>query len=155
MKRALWLAMIAISSLALAQEAAKEAAPAAAAPGIPPALAERIRAYTDAVVKRDVAALEDLWADDYAFVNPHGNLVTKKQRLENVKSGKTALEVTARQNERVQTYGDTVVTAGRITLKGRYGGKATAGEYRSLMVWVNQQGRWRLAANQLTPIARR
>ena len=106
------------------------------------------------MAKRDVAALDDIWTDDYAFINPHGALLTKKQRLENLKSGATGVEATARQIEAVHVYGDTAVTASRITLKGRYSGKEAGGEYRMLSVWVNQQGRWRLAANQLTPIAR-
>ena len=146
-----WLATIglAVSSLATG----KEPAPAATQAGMPAGLADRVAANSDAVVKRDVAALGDIWTDDYTFINPHGALLTKKQRFGNLKSGATAVEATARQVEAVHVYGDTAVTASRITLKGKYSGKEVSGEYRMLSVWVNQQGRWRLAANQLTPIA--
>jgi len=153
MKRALfWLATIglAVSSPATG----KEPAPAATEAGMPAGLADRAAAFSAAVAKRDAAALEDFWTDDYTFINPHGALLTKKQRLENLKSGATGVEATARQIEAVHVYGDTAVTASRITLKGRYSGKEAGGEYRMLSVWVNQQGRWRLAANQLTLIAR-
>jgi ketosteroid isomerase-like protein len=153
MKRALlWLATIglAVSSLA----AAKEPAPAVTEPAMPAGLADRAAAYSAAVAKKDVAALEDFWTDDYTFINPHGALITKKQRLENLKSGHTDVEATARQVEAVHVYGDTTITASRITLKGKYSGKEAGGDYRMLSVWVNQQGRWRLAANQLTPILR-
>ncbi|HYY06701.1 MAG TPA: nuclear transport factor 2 family protein [Candidatus Limnocylindria bacterium] len=153
MKRALvWLATIglAVSSLATG----KEAAPAATEASMPAGLADRVAANSAAVAKRDVAALDDIWTDDYTFINPHGALLTKKQRLENLKSGATAVEASARQIETVHVYAETAVTASRITLKGKYSGKEAGGEYRMLSVWVNQQGRWRLAANQLTPIAR-
>ncbi|TMB22881.1 MAG: nuclear transport factor 2 family protein [Deltaproteobacteria bacterium] len=153
MTRALfWLATIglAVSSLATGNEPA----PAATEAGMPAGLADRVAANSAAVAKRDVAALDDIWTDDYTFINPHGALLTKKQRLENLKSGATGVEATARQIEAVHVYGDTAVAASRITLKGRYSGKEAGGEYRMLSVWVNQQGRWRLAANQLTPIAR-
>jgi len=153
MKRALfWLATIglAVSSLATG----KEPAPAATAASMPAGLADRVEANSAAVKNRDVAALDDMWMDDYTFINPHGALLTKKQRLENLKSGHTAVEATARQVQAVHVYGDTAVTASRITLKGKYSGKEASGEYRMLSVWVNQQGRWRLAASQLTPIAR-
>ena len=106
------------------------------------------------MAKRDAAVLDDIWTDDYAFINPHGALLTKKQRLENLKSGATGVEATARQIEAVHVYGDTAVTTSRITLKGKYSGKEASGEYRMLSVWVNQQGRWRVAASQLTPIGR-
>src|SRR5205809_8079046 len=95
-------------------------------------LADLIAANSDAVAKRDVAALDDIWTDDYAFINPHGALLTKTQRLENLKSGATSVEATARQIEAVHVYGDTAVTTSRITMKGKYSGKEAGGEYRLL-----------------------
>ena len=104
--------------------------------------------------KRDVTTLDDIWADDYTFTNPHGALLTKKQRLENIRSGHTQIESVASEDEDVRVYGDTAVITARITLKGKYSGKESSGQYRSISVWVNQQGRWRLVANQLTLIAK-
>ena len=153
MTRALfWLVPIALAVPSLAT--GKEPAPAATEASMPAGLAERVDANSAAVAKRDVAAVEDIWTDEYTFINPHGALLTKKQRFENLKSGATAVEATARQIEAVHVYADAAVTASRIALKGKYSGKQAGGEYRMLSVWVNQQGRWRLAANQLTPIAR-
>ena len=136
-------------SVALAQEAAKEPVRSG-----PPALAERVRAYREAIAKRDLTTLDDMWADDYTFTNPHGAFLTKKQRLENAKSGHTQVEPIASEDQDVRVYGDTAVITGRITLKGKYSGKEASGQYRSINVWVNQGGRWRLVANQLTPIAK-
>ena len=136
-------------SVALAQEAAKEPAR-----GGPPALAERVRTYREAIAKRDLTTLDDIWADDYTFTNPHGAFLTKKQRLENLKSGHTQVEPVANEDQDVRVYGDTAVITGRLTLKGKYSGKEASGQYRSINVWVNQGGRWRLVANQLTPIAK-
>jgi len=153
MKRALfWLATIglAVSSPATG----KEPAPAAAEASMPAGLADRAAAFSAAVAKRDAAALEDFWTDDYTFINPHGALLTKKQRLENLKSGHTQVEPVANEDQDVRVYGDTAVITGRLTLKGKYSGKEASGQYRSINVWVNQGGRWRLVANQLTPIAK-
>src|SRR3989442_24615 len=91
MKRALfWLATIglAVSSPATG----KEPAPAATEAGMPAGLADRAAAFSAAVAKRDVAALDDIWPDDYAFINPHGALLPKTQRLENLKSRATAVD---------------------------------------------------------------
>ena len=54
----------------------------------------------------------------------------------------------------MRVYGDTAVITGRVTLKGKYSGKEASGLYRSISVWVNQRGRWRLVANQITLIAK-
>ena len=136
-------------SVALAQEAAKEPVRSG-----PPALADRFRAYREAIAKRDLTTLDDIWADDYTFTNPHGAFLNKKQRLENLRSAHTQIEPVATEDQDVRVYGDTAVITGRITLKGKYSGKEASGHHRSISVWVNQQGRWRLVANQLTPIAK-
>ena len=54
-------------SVALAQEAAKEPVRSG-----PPALADRFRAYREAIAKRDLTTLDDIWADDYTFTNRTG-----------------------------------------------------------------------------------
>ena len=135
-------------SVALGQEAAKEP------PSGPPALADRFRAYREALAKRDVTTLDDIWADDYTFTNPHGDFLTKKQRLENIRSAHTQIESVGSEDQDVRVYGDTAVITGRVTLKGKYSGKEASGLYRSISVWVNQRGRWRLVANQITLIAK-
>ena len=151
MRQSLSLAALScvLASVAVAQEAAMEPARSG-----PPALADRIRAYREAIAKRDPTTLDDVWADDYTFTNPHGAFLTKKQRLENIRSAHTQIEPGGSEDQDVRVYGDTAVVTGRVTLKGKYSGKEASGQYRSINVWVNQKGRWRLVANQLTPIAK-
>src|ERR1051325_9469454 len=48
--------------------------------------------YRTAMLQRDVGMLEKIWADDYVFVNPGGDVLTKTQRLANIKSGATTLD---------------------------------------------------------------
>src|SRR2546428_4118803 len=129
-------------SVALGQEAAKE-------PGRsgPPALADRFRAYREAFAKRDVTTLDDIWADDYTFTNPHGALLTKKQRLENIRSGHTQIESVASEDEDVRVYGDTTVITARITLEGTYSGHVPSCQSRSTSLRVTPHGRCRLIAN--------
>ena len=113
-----------------------------------------VRAYREALAKRDVTTLDDIWADDYTFTNPHGDFLTKKQRLENLRSAHTQIESVGSEDQDVRVYADTAVITGRVTLKGKYSGKESSGLYRSISVWVNQRGRWRLVANQITLIAK-
>ena len=150
MKRAALFVMVVLP--ALAASAFAEPPPIEFPAGVPPALVERIRAYDAAVRGHDKTALEDLWADDYVFVTPRGLLINKKERLQHLESGATVLQVVGVQTEGAANYGDTVLTVTRIHLKGKYAGNAVGGEHRMISVWVNQRGRWRLAANQLTPI---
>ena len=117
---------------------------------------QMIKEYRQALLKRDVAALERIWADDYTFINASGKLLSKAERLANLKSGATALETIKSEGEPVvRVYGDAAVAVSRVTLAGRYSGRATSGAFRSMHVWAKRQGHWQLVANQQTRITGR
>jgi hypothetical protein len=81
---------------------------------------EAIEKYKTALLRRDVAALGKIWADDYVFVNASGDVLTKEQRLANVKSGATALDsINEDENLTVRVYQNSAVTTSRVTIKGR------------------------------------
>ena len=110
-------------------------------------------AYRQALLERDVAALERLWADDYTFINASGQLLSKADRLANLKSGATAFGTIKNEDEQlVRVYGDAAVATSRVTIVGRYSGRETSGQYHAMNVWVKRQGRWQLVATQLTLI---
>jgi ketosteroid isomerase-like protein len=110
--------------------------------------------YRSAILKRDTAALEQIWADDYTFVNGAGEMLSKAQRLQNIKSGATSLDsVTQGDDVKVRIYRDTAVVTTRVRIKGQYSGKEAGGQYRSMLVWLKGPSGWQLIANQLTPLA--
>ena len=113
-----------------------------------------IEKYRTALLQRDIPALEIIWADDYVFVNASGDVLTKAQRLANVKSGATTLDSIKEEEEIiVRVYQNSAVATSRVTIKGQYGGKSTSGQYRSTHVWVKGPAGWQLVSNQLTTLA--
>jgi ketosteroid isomerase-like protein len=93
---------------------------------------QMIEKYRTAILGRDIAALEKIWADDYVFVNATGDVLTKAQRLANIKSGATTLEsIKEEENITVRVYQNSAVATSRVTLKGQYGGQPISGQYRS------------------------
>ena len=71
-------------------------------------------------------------ADDYVFVTTAGDVLTKAQRLENIKSGATTLDsINEEENITVRVYQNSVVATRRVTMKGQYSGQPTSGQYRS------------------------
>jgi ketosteroid isomerase-like protein len=114
---------------------------------------QMIEKYRTAILQRDVAALEKIWADDYVFVNAAGDVLTKTERLANIKSGATTLDsINAKENVTVRVYQNSAVATSRVMLKGKYGGKAISGQYCSTHVWVKGPGGWQLVSNQLTAL---
>jgi len=115
---------------------------------------QMIEKYRAALLKRDVPALEKIWADDYVFVNASGEVLTKAQRLANVKSGATTLDsISEKENITVRVYQNSAVATSRVTIKGQYSGQPISGQYRSTHVWVKGSSGWQLVSNQLTAFA--
>lgn len=141
---------LAMLSLAAPQSFAQEASPDS---GTEQEVLQAIEKYRSALLQRDTAALEQIWADDYTFVNGVGDTLSKAQRLENIKSRATSLDsITQANDTKVRTYRDTAVVTSRVTIKGQYSGKEASGDYRSMLVWLKTPGGWQLLANQLTPL---
>ena len=79
---------------------------------------QTIEKYRTALLQRDIPALEKIWADDYVFVNASGEVLTKAQRLANVKSGATTLEsIKEEENMTVRVYQNSAVATSRVTIK--------------------------------------
>jgi len=117
---------------------------------------QMIQKYRSALLQRDIPMLEKIWADDYVFVNASGEVLTKAQRLSNLKSGATSLDsINQEENITVRVYQNSAVVTSRVTLKGQYGGKQISGQYRSTLVWVKGPAGWQLVSNQLTALATR
>ncbi|PYJ41521.1 MAG: hypothetical protein DME80_13670 [Verrucomicrobia bacterium] len=115
---------------------------------------QMIQKYRSALLQRDIPMLEKIWADDYVFVNASGEVLTKAQRLSNLKSGATSLDsINQEENITVRVYQNSAVVTSRVTLKGQYSGKQISGQYRSTLVWVKGPAGWQLVSNQLTALA--
>ena len=113
-----------------------------------------IEQYRTALTKKDTAALERIWADDYTFINASGAVVTKAERLANLKSGATSLDtIITDPDMKIRVYGgDVAVAISRVTLKGQYSGKATSGQFQASIVWAKTPSGWQLVCNQITPV---
>jgi ketosteroid isomerase-like protein len=114
---------------------------------------QMIEKYRTALLQRDIAALEKIWAEDYVFVNASGDVLTKTQRLANVKSGETTLEsIKEEENLAVRVCQNSAVATSRVTIKGQYSGQPTSSQYRSTHVWVKGTAGCQLVSNQLTAL---
>jgi ketosteroid isomerase-like protein len=112
-----------------------------------------IEKYRAALLQRDIPALEKIWTDDYVFVNAAGEVLTKAQRLANLKSGATTLDsINEEENITVRVYQNSAVASSRVTIKGQYSGQPTSGQYRSTHIWVKGPIGWQLVSNQLTAL---
>jgi ketosteroid isomerase-like protein len=111
---------------------------------------ENLKQY---IVERNVPALSELWTEDYTFINPQGGLVTREQRIANLTSGNTNVQIIDNEREiTIRVYGDMAVVQNLSTLRGTFSGAPTDTDLRGTFVWVRRNGQWRLVTNQLTPV---
>jgi ketosteroid isomerase-like protein len=107
-----------------------------------------IAAYTH----RDIDALNRILADDYTFVESHGQLLTKEQLVANFSSGDRVLSSYVIDDDHIAIYGNTAVMTYHYTSREKYRGRDESGEFRFIRVFVKQDGRWRMVAGQETRV---
>ena len=118
------------------------------------AVLDAMEQYKQAILDSDTAALAPIWTDDYTFINPQGALVTRAERLANIGSGNTNVQVIDNEREiTVRLYGDAAIVQHLSTLHGTFSGQPTDTDLRGTFVWVRRNGRWRLVTNQLTAVS--
>jgi ketosteroid isomerase-like protein len=110
--------------------------------------------YNEALLKGDVKSLDEIWADDLSFVNPQGMLLTKKDRIDNIKSGATELKTADVSEKKIHLYGHTAVATLVVKIDGQYSGKPDSATYRVTTMWAKPKGTWQMVATQMTPIAK-
>jgi len=117
------------------------------------ALMQMERDWTEANLKKDVATLDKIIADDYVVNGPAG-VSTKVQLLADIKSGDYKFDSMTMGDMKVRVFGETAIVTGSDDEKSSYKGKDTSGHYTWTDVFVKRQGRWQAVATQATLIAK-
>ena len=108
------------------------------------------RAWADATVKGDAAALQNLLADDLTYTHSNGETDTKKIYVDNLAGARKYHRIEYESlDARLYANGD----AALVTAVGRFetsqkGGPVNAAHLRFIHVWIHQKGRWQLVAHQ-------
>jgi len=97
-----------------------------------------------AVMNRNSGTLDGLFADEMVWLTSRGEILTKAQVLENVRSGKQTSLWKKTDDRQLHVHGDTVVLY--ITMKPQVGSKDDS-ERMTTTVFVNESGRWKIVAH--------
>jgi ketosteroid isomerase-like protein len=151
MIRALMLvlsAVLAVSSIVLSQETVKKGADTAEE------LMQLDHQVLDAEKSLNVALLDQLFAPSYVLVLPDGVAYTKEQWLGILKGpDHPIIEVVVPEDIHVHLFGDVAILTDTTTLRSRdRKGQRSGGTFRVFRVMLKQQGKWRVAAVELTPV---
>lgn len=109
------------------------------------------QAWCDAIVKGDVPTLEGILAADFIITAGDGSLRDKAAELKDLTPTadlKTLYFKT--DGVRVRIYGNTAVVTGRAYWRINYKGREQDNERRFTSVFVKQNNRWQIVAQQMT-----
>jgi ketosteroid isomerase-like protein len=106
--------------------------------------------WSQASTKRDGAALQHFYADEYVFTDADGVVTNKAKELKNLTSGAFRLKSYKFDDVKVRVYGDTAVVTGRNTITGVWEdiNRDISGPYRFTDIFVKRDGRWQCVASQ-------
>ena len=112
---------------------------------------EAANGWTQAAVKQDVAGLQRFLADDMQYAHAGGNTQSKEQYIAAVMKGPPRYEAFTFSDVKVKFYGNAAVLTGYVDVK-------MVGQdvfrVRTLQVYVENDGKWQMAAHQSTRMNR-
>ena len=108
--------------------------------------------WAEARVKGDSSYTRRLEADDCNIVWPDGRVVNKRADLETM-TGNIVFSEFKIHNLRVRLYGDTGIVVGEGIIKAQEGKQnLLGGKFVWTDTFVNEGGRWKVVASQITPV---
>lgn len=111
---------------------------------------ERLRA----LVSGDAATLDRLLSDDLTYTSVAGRVQSKAEIVADARSGALKVAAADADDVKVRVYaGTTAVVTYRSAASFVDRGQTIAGALRATSVYVKQDGRWQMVAQQLTRMA--
>ena len=112
-------------------------------------------AEAEGLLHKDMAALEQLWAEDFTVNNPRNGITNgRKEVVALIRNGTIDYASFVREIETMLFHGDTVIVMGLETIqpvgKAAFAGQTVRRRYTNF--WMKRKGRWLLTARHANVI---
>ena len=111
--------------------------------------------WSTAWMKKDSAALQNLYATEYIATDWEGLTFNRAQDIANAMAPDSRTQSFVLSDLKVHVYGDTAVVTGLNTMKATFKGADVSGAYRFTDVFVKRDGRWQAVATQGTKVVKK
>ena len=109
--------------------------------------------WRNAVLNKNVAALDALLSDDYMAITARGMLQSKDETLAGMRSGNLRIKSIEFSDRKVRFYGTTALVTSRAAVKGSGPDGDISGNYRYTRVYVrDEKGSWRIVSFEASRI---
>jgi ketosteroid isomerase-like protein len=119
---------------------------------IPATIETADKTFAEAMVKGDLVALANTYADDYVFTDPAARVSHKTDLLDSFRRGVIKIRAQEISDVQVNVYGDVAVEIGKLVSLATRDGKDSGGTFRFTRIWVNRNDHWQTVAFQETRV---
>lgn len=102
----------------------------------------------EAIIKVDEKAMRAIFADEFVYHQPSGNVANKESYIEGFKKGDVKVKKAERYDVKIHIYGDTATAMGQTKVDLEMKGEPRQVDLRYLNVWVKRDGRWQIVSRQ-------
>ncbi|MBI1359029.1 MAG: DUF4440 domain-containing protein [Alphaproteobacteria bacterium] len=118
--------------------------------GLPADLAASARAFDEAQVASDGAALKALLADDYVLVGGAGNVETRAGFIADYTDPDVRFQPFQVVEQVKTVWSDGAVLGGKVTIRLTDHGKPAETTFRFADVWAKRHGKWQIVYTGVT-----
>ena len=109
--------------------------------------------WRDALVSKNVAAMDALLSDDYMAITARGMLQSKDETLAGMRTGNLKIKSIEFSDRKVRFYGTTALVTSRAEVTGTTTEGDITGSYRYTHVYVrDDKGLWRIVSFEASRI---
>lgn len=102
-------------------------------------------AMREALLRRNVPAVDKLLSDDYIGIMANGMIESKEQTLANLRDGSMQLKTIVVSDRKVRFYGTTALVTSRAEISGSSAEGDMSGAYRYTRVYArDEHGAWKI-----------
>jgi ketosteroid isomerase-like protein len=109
--------------------------------------------WANAGVKKDLAVIDRLLADDFTTTDPEGEVFTRAEEIAVLKSGEDVVFSAALSDIKVHVYGDAAVVTYVYKAQETLKGQDVGGTSRWTDTWVKRGGSWQCVASHGSKVA--
>lgn len=112
------------------------------------------KAWNDAHIKGDEAALDRLWEDEVVITVPNMDPMGKADAIGIWRTGRMKIKSYETSDIRIQVYANAAVVTGRLLRSRELNGKSVDDDWRFTKVYIRRNQLWRVVAWHASPSKR-
>lgn len=103
-----------------------------------------------AVVRKNIKALEKLYADDFVFTHGTGHVDDKTSWLKDIQNPDVIFWLRKQDSTKVEMHGDVAIVTGRLDIEREYNKERNKYGIWYVRVFVQKESRWQCISHRTT-----